>query len=329
MRPQISFVIPCYNSEKTIESVVQEIIETVGDKNKYEIILVNDGSRDHVWKVISEMSSVNEHIVGINLSKNFGQHSAVLAGFHFCNGDYVVALDDDGQTPANQVYDLIFELEKGYDVVYARYPEAKKSLYRQLGSNLATKMSNYIFDIEKGQSFYTGSYFVAKKFIIDEMIKYENSFPYLGGLVLRTTRNIGYVDINHKERMEGKSGYKLGRLISLWINGFTAFSVKPLQFSTYFGFFTALIGFLYTMVIIIRKLFIPELETLIPYGWSSQTAIMLMLGGIILINMGLMGEYIGRIYVCINKSPQFVIKEIRGLRQIKVEASGRRNEDKQ
>ena len=144
------------------------------------------------------------------------------------------------------------------------------------------------------------------------MIRYQNCYPYLGGLVLRTTRNIGYVSIQHNDRLAGASGYNLKKLFSLWFNGFTAFSVKPLEVSTYIGFLIALIGFIYTIVIIVRRLFIPELEAIIPYGWSSQTAIILVIGGLILINMGLMGEYIGRIYICINNSPQFVVREVCG-----------------
>ncbi len=162
------------------------------------------------------------------------------------------------------------------------------------------------------KGYYTGSFFVARKYVIEEMIRYNNCYPYLGGLVLRTTRNIGYVSVQHNDRMTGVSGYNLKKLFSLWFNGFTAFSVKPLEISTYIGFFIAFIGFVYTIVIIVRRLFIPELEALIPYGWSSQTSIILVIGGLILINMGLMGEYIGRIYICINNAPQFVVKEVCG-----------------
>lgn len=311
MEKKLSFVIPCYRSQKTVGSVIQEIREMIKKEAKYdyEIILVNDGSPDDVWDVIKEYATQDKHILGVNLARNFGQHSAVLAGYHYCTGDYVISLDDDGQTPAGEVPELIRELETGYDVVYAKYNEMHQKAFRRWGSDFARRMSDYIFGV---RGYYTGSFFVARRFVIDEMIRYQNCYPYLGGLVLRTTRNIGYVSIQHNDRLSGQSGYSLKKLISLWFNGFTAFSVKPLEISTYIGFLFAFIGFVYTIVIIVRRLFIPELEAIIPYGWSSQTAIMLVIGGLILINMGLMGEYIGRIYICINNSPQFVVREVCG-----------------
>lgn len=311
MEKKLSFVIPCYRSQKTVGSVIEEIREMIKKEAKYdyEIILVNDGSPDDVWDVIKEYATLDKHILGVNLARNFGQHSAVLAGYHYCTGDYVISLDDDGQTPAGEVPELIRELETGYDVVYAKYNEMHQKAFRRWGSDFARRMSDYIFGV---RGYYTGSFFVARRFVIDEMIRYQNCYPYLGGLVLRTTRNIGYVSIQHNDRLSGQSGYSLKKLISLWFNGFTAFSVKPLEISTYIGFLFAFIGFVYTIVIIVRRLFIPELEAIIPYGWSSQTAIMLVIGGLILINMGLMGEYIGRIYICINNSPQFVVREVCG-----------------
>ncbi len=311
MEKKLSFVIPCYRSQKTVGSVIEEIREMIKKEAKYdyEIILVNDGSPDDVWDVIKEYATLDKHILGVNLARNFGQHSAVLAGYHYCTGDYVISLDDDGQTPAGEVPELIRELETGYDVVYAKYNEMHQKAFRRWGSDFARRMSDYIFGV---RGYYTGSFFVARRFVIDEMIRYQNCYPYLGGLVLRTTRNIGYVSIEHNDRLSGQSGYSLKKLISLWFNGFTAFSVKPLEISTYIGFLFAFIGFVYTIVIIVRRLFIPELEAIIPYGWSSQTAIMLVIGGLILINMGLMGEYIGRIYICINNSPQFVVREVCG-----------------
>ena len=303
---KISFVIPCYRSEKTILLVVDEIERTMVKKSQleYEIILVNDGSPDNVWEVISTKAKSSECIIGINLAKNFGQHSALMAGYNQCTGDCVVSLDDDGQTPACEVFRLIDELEKGYDVVYASYPENHQNAFRRLGSVMAKKMSDYMFDIKDDRK--GSSYFVARKFIIDEVIKYEHSYPYISGLVLRTTRNIGVVSIQHRDRINGVSGYNLKSLISLWLNGFTAFSVKPLELCAYAGFGMAGLGFVYVLYIIIKRIITPTIVE----GWSSLIAINLIVGGIIMIMLGLIGEYIGRIYICINNSPQYVIKEI-------------------
>ena len=307
---KISFVIPCYRSENTVIKVVEEIEQTVPTREgfDYEIILVNDGSPDNVWEVIKARSSEDSKVTGINLAKNFGQHSALLAGYNHCSGDYVISLDDDGQTPADELYSLVDELEKGFDIVYASYGEVHQNLFRRIGSKFAKMMSDYMFDIH-GDDRQGSSYYIARKFVIDEMIKYKNPYPYMAGLILRTTRNMSYVHVNHRDRMEGKSGYSLKGLISLWMNGFTAFSVKPLQLGTYVGFFFAFVGFVFAIITVIRKLFIsPNMEA----GWSSIISIMLVVGGIIMIMLGLIGEYVGRIYICINNSPQYVIKDIAG-----------------
>lgn len=307
MNRKLSFVIPCYRSENTVMIVVDEIENTVSQRPEYdyEIILVNDCSPDNVWNVISERAKTDDKVIGINLSKNFGQHSALMAGYNNVSGDIVVSLDDDGQTPACDVFKLIDELDKGYDIVYAQYPETRQSCFRRLGSNFTKKITDYLFDI-KGDNRKGSSYFVAKRYLVDEMVKYKNAYPYLAGLVLRSTRNISVVNIEHRSRIEGQSGYSINKLLALWLNGFTAFSIKPLKLGTYCGFFLAALGFVYAMVTVIRKLFItPMMEA----GWSSIISIMLVIGGVVLIMLGLMGEYIGRIYICINNSPQYVVKE--------------------
>ena len=145
-----------------------------------------------------------------------------------------------------------------------------------------------------------------KRFVVDEIIKYDHSYTYIAGLVLRATRNIGYVPIEQRERYEGKSGYSLKGLISLWLNGFTAFSVKPLEIGSFLGGFFAFVGFVVAIVTIIRKIIIPDIQA----GWSSIISTILIIGGFIMLMLGLIGEYIGRIYICINNAPQFVIKEI-------------------
>ncbi len=311
----LSFVIPCYRSQNTILKVVDEIERTVKTRDgyDYEIILVNDCSPDNVWSVIADLAKRNSRVTAINLAKNFGQHSALLAGYNHCSGDYVISLDDDGQTPADELYKLVDKLNEGFDVVYASYGEVHQNLIRRLGSNFAKAMSDYMFDI-KGDKNHGSSYYIAKKFIIDEMIKYKNPYPYMGGLVLRVTRNIGFVFVTHRDRMEGRSGYSFKGLVNLWLNGFTAFSVKPLRIGSYIGFLSSILGILYAIYIIIKKLFInPDLQT----GWSSIISVIMIIGGIIMLMLGLIGEYIGRIYICINNSPQYVIKEIESQKNIK------------
>lgn len=303
----LSFVIPCYRSEKTVMTVVDEIEDTVVKRPEfdYEIILVNDGSPDNVWSVIEKRAKQDEHVIGINLAKNFGQHCALMAGYNQTIGDYVFSLDDDGQTPANAMFDLIDKLEEGFDIVFASYPETHQNAFRRWGSDFAKKMTDFMFDV-KGDDRKVSSYFVMRRFIVDEIVRYKHSYPYIAGLILRTTRNIETVPIEHRDRIQGKSGYNLRSLISLWLNGFTAFSVKPLELGAYIGFFTAVVGFIFVIYTIVRKLINPD----IMMGWSSLMAVLLIISGVIMIMLGMIGEYIGRIYICINNSPQYVVKEV-------------------
>lgn len=302
---KISFVIPCYASGMTIQNVIDELKETIHTDGRYdyEVIMVNDCSPDNTYEIITNICRENSNMLGINLAKNFGQHAALMAGFNHISGEVIVCLDDDGQTPANEVFKLIEKIEAGYDVVYASYENKKHTLIRNMGSNFNRKMTESLLD--KPKDLYISSYFAVRRFIIDHIVEYQHSYPYVIGLVLRTTKNITNVPINHKEREHGTSGYTMKKLLSLWINGFTAFSVKPLRIATFSGSFVAMLGFLYTLYTIINKLINPE----VPLGWSSTMAAVMLIGGLILLVLGMVGEYIGRLYMCINNAPQYIIRE--------------------
>ena len=302
----VSFVIPCYCSEKTIASVLDEIRGAMQGlpQYAYEVILVNDGSPDNTFETLRALANSDCHVTAIDLARNFGQQSAIMAGLSHSSGDYVVCLDDDGQTPADEVGKLLQKLEEGYDVVYASYEHKQHSWFRNWGSRVNGKMTGIM--LGKPKNLALTSYFAVKRFIVLEMLKYKHSFPYSEGLVLRSTRRICNVPVHHRQRQEGTSGYTLGKLIALWMNGFTSFSVKPLRLATYLGALSALLGFLYAIVIVIKHF----VDSSIPEGWSSTMALQLVMGGIILVVLGLIGEYIGRIYICINASPQFVEREI-------------------
>ena len=305
----LSFVIPCYNSEKTIKIVVDEIVETVTAEKHYdyEIITINDGSKDNVIDVLYAVAEENPKIKVIDLVKNFGQHSALLTGLRHVSGDIIVCLDDDGQTPANECFRLINALNDKIDVVYARYTVKHHSAFRNWGSRVNGLVSRYL--IGQPKDLYMSSYFACKRYVADEVVKYDKPYPYLGGLVLRTTNNITDVVIDHKDRMVGESNYNLGKLFSLWLNGFTAFSIKPLRIASLAGAFCSACGFIYAVVIIIKKLIRPDIQV----GYSSMMASILFIGGMIMLMLGLIGEYIGRIYISINNSPQSVIKDKKNL----------------
>lgn len=302
---KISFVIPCYRSEKTLPAVVKEIQDKLNTMPEftYDIFLVNDCSPDNTLEVIRGLCEQYDNIKGISFSKNFGQHAALMAGLRHSDGDYVVCLDDDGQTPADEVDKLIAKLEEGFDAVYAKYDHKQHSSFRNLGSKVNELMLRVMLD--KPADLYVSSYFAVKRFVVDDMICYANSYPYVIGLVLRTTKNIANVMVNHREREEGSSGYTLRKLMSLWFNGFTAFSVKPLRIATMVGGFSAVLGFTYGLYTIIKRFVNPN----VPMGFSAMMSAIVFFGGMMMLLLGLIGEYIGRIYISLNNSPQYVIRE--------------------
>lgn len=303
----ISFVIPCYCSAKTIHSVITEISETMNgrqEKYEYEIILVNDNSKDNTWDVINSLARENDKITAIDFSKNFGQPSALLAGFSVAKGNYIMTSDDDGQTPVKLFWDFVDKMKEGNDVVCVKYTQRhRKSLFRSFGTSLNNFMSYYILD--KPKDVFLSSFFLAKRFVIDEIVKYDNPYPYIAGLLLRTTSKIGYIEVEQRERLSGNSGYNFKKLLSLWLNGFTAFSVKPLRVSIVIGFLSVACSLFFLIFLLIKKLLVPSTQM----GYSSIMITILFFSGVILCVLGMIGEYIGRIYMCINNEPQFVIRE--------------------
>lgn len=302
----ISFVIPCYRSEQTIEGVVEEInsvCQGIMEGYDHEIILVNDCSPDNTISVIKSLCDKYSFITGIDFARNFGQHSALMAGLRESKGDIVICLDDDGQTPPMECVKLIKALEDGADVAYARYSHKKHSLFRNFGSYVNEEMARFMLD--KPKELYVSSYFATKRFVVDDMIRYENSYPYVIGLVLRSTRNIVNVDVDHRSREVGNSGYTLKKLLGLWMNGFTSFSVKPLRIATVMGCIASMLGFIYGIIVIIQKIILPDRVL----GFSSLMSVLVFFGGMIMIMLGLIGEYVGRIYISMNASPQYVIRE--------------------
>lgn len=309
MRKLVSIVIPCYRSAQMLCGVVADIereMEQIRDKYQWELILVNDCSPDNTFEVIRELCRTKKNICGVNLARNFGQHAALMAGFHQVKGDILVCMDDDGQTPAFAIKDLLQGVEDGSDVVYARYEHKHHNAFRNFGSRVNDLMLKLM--LGKPTDLYVSSFFAARRFIVDEMLRYQNAYPYVIGLVLRATRNIKNVTVEHQDRREGESGYTLGKLLGLWFNGFTAFSEKPLRIATMIGTGCAFLGFLYGLYTIIKKL----LNPIVPIGFSSLMSAIMFIGGMLMLMVGLVGEYIGRMYICMNNAPQYVVREIVG-----------------
>ena len=302
----LSLVIPCYNSENTIRAVLDEFLAAVKTRSdvSYEIILVNDSSKDKTWDTIMALAYEIPEITCIDFAKNFGQPSALMAGFAATKGKYVITADDDGQIPISRVFDFWDKLEEGYDVVCAKYNYREQpSLFRKFGTFLNESMAQHI--LKKPKEVALASFFIARRFVIEAMLEYENAYPYIAGLLLRTTHNIGNLVVEQRDRLAGNSGYSFIKLLRLWMNGFTAFSVIPLRVATLCGGIVSVAGLFFAIMVIVKKLLNPSISE----GWSSTISIILIVGGMILLVLGMIGEYIGRIYISLNKSPQYVIRQ--------------------
>ena len=303
----LSFVIPCYRSEFTIESVIEEIRETVMKRKSeydYEIIAVNDCSPDNVYQKLRDMAEKDKRIKVVNFAKNMGKHAAVMAGYSIAAGDYIVNLDDDFQSPVCELWKLMEPFKDGYDIVMADYPKKKQSAFKNFGSRINSLMIRVLLDKPKELTYENLS--IMKSFVAKEMINYKNPYPYLEGLMLRTTQNIARVCVEERERGDGKTtGYTFRKSLQLMINGLTAFSVKPLRIATYTGVIFSVAGFVFGIVTIIRKF----LDINKVMGYSSLMSALMFIGGVILMVLGMIGEYVGRIYICLNASPQYVIKD--------------------
>ncbi len=302
---KVSFVIPCYCSEHTISDVVSEIVEVMSHTDyKIEIILVDDASVDCTWHVIEKLVQKHFFVKGIALAKNFGQHAAIMAGYRECTGHYVVSLDDDGQSPVDQIPEMLQYLEKNhFDVVFGTCDKPGFGLFRRLGSRLNRWMAELLFDRPKQHRIV--STYVMKKYIVDEITRYINPYVYMSGLIFRATNQIGFLEVHHRVRQSGSSRYSLSKLINLWMNGVTAFSIRPLRAASFLGIFISFLGMLAIIVTIVKKIF----ENQSPMGWSSLICVFLFIGGIVLMAIGMIGEYIGRIYMCVNLAPQYVIRQ--------------------
>lgn len=309
MKMEISVVIPCYCSSATIKAVTAEVEQVMTELNfaEYEIILVNDCSPDKgaTISAIRELCQQNFHIKGVDLAKNCGQAAATMAGLSMASGDLIVVGDDDGQTPFLYVAEMYQKMQEcSYDVVCANYvSRGHRSAIRNIGSWMAIKMTYYTLEIPKNVM--VSVFFLSKSFVVREMLRYTNPYPYILGLITQVTHNIGNIDISQRDRISGQSGYTFHKLLSMWLDGFTAFSIKPLRISVFAGILCAGLGFLIGFVTIVRKLLTPEIMA----GYTSMLAATLFIGGIIMLMLGLIGEYIGRIYICLNSRPQYVVKE--------------------
>ena len=302
---KVSICIPCYKARDTIGKLTEGIREVMTQNKNYdyEIILVNDGSPDDTFEVIADLARKNSHIIAYDLSKNFGESSALMAAFSKASGDYIVRMDDDGEHDPKYLPDLIRKLEEGYDYVCARFLSYHHSLYKRIGSKFNYWFLTKMMNIPKGSIM--SSYNISRRYVIEEILKYDNPKPYIDGMVWAVTTRTASIPIEHGYRYAGESGYNLRKSLSLWLNGVTSFSIKPLRLASFSGFVFAFAGFIIGVIVVIDKLLNPEISA----GWTSIFAVLLFVGGFIMILLGLIGEYVGRAYLISNHIPQYVIRE--------------------
>ncbi len=302
---QSSIVIPVYNGERTIRPLVDRLIDELGS-DSLEIVLVNDGSRDDSDLVCRSLQAERpETIVYLELARNFGEHNAVMTGLRHAKGDYVVIMDDDFQNPPEAVPRLIRHASNhDYDVVYTYYPVKAHSWLRNLGSRFNDACATLLLDKPRG--LYLSSFKCLSRFAVQEVIRYTGPYPYVDGLVLKTTRNIGKIEVHHAPRAEGKSNYTIGRLIALWLRVVLNFSVMPLRLGVLVGFLCSLLGLGLGVLMVLERILRPDL----PVGWTSVIVAVLVLAGAQLMMLGLLGEYLGRLYLTANQTPQSVVRHI-------------------
>ena len=305
--PELSLVIPVYNGSRTIGPLVEQTAKIFGSTS-FEIVLVNDGSADDSETVCAQLAEkFPQTVTFVHLSRNFGEHSAVLAGFTQARGRYVAVLDDDGQNPPEEVIRMLDELKrKNYDVVYGHYIEKKHSWFRNLGSRFNDRIATLM--LHKPKDLYLSSFKVMNRFLVNEIIKYRGPYPYTDGLIYRVTRNIGQIPVEHRVSQSGQSRYTLRRLVRLWLNMFLNFSIQPLRISVYVGLFASCLSIVALVAILIDKLWITKNVTL---GIPTVLGSIVFFAGIQLMILGLVGEYLGRLYLDHTGTPQYVVRYVR------------------
>ncbi len=311
---RLSVLVPVYNGGTSIGTLVDEVTGKLGSEYpELEIVLVNDGSVDDSHPKCVEVSEKHAGVVKyIRLARNFGEHNAVMCGLRFVTGDAVAIIDDDFQNPPAEIKRLVDKLGEGYDVVYSYYPTRKDNLFRRFGSAFNDRVATML--INKPRNLYLSSFKVMNRFLIQTVIDYDGPFPYIDGIILRSTGSIAQQDCHHEERRAGQSGYTLRRLVRLWLNMFTGFSITPLRWASFLGLMTSLCGFLLGLYFILSRIFDGLLiKNTIPPGWASLIVCVTVSSGLQLCVLGVLGEYLGRLFLTMNKTPQFVVRETFGV----------------
>ncbi len=278
-------------------------MSAAGLTGRFELILVNDASPDGSWKVIQALTAQHGFVKGICLSRNFGQHNATMAGLNQAQGDIVVIMDDDLQHPPQTIMSLVTAVRDGYDVCYTRYINRQHAYWKRLGSWFNDRMASFL--LRKPRGLYLSSFKALHRRVVLEVIRYDGPYAYVDGLILDVTHHITSVPIEHQARHEGKGNYDLRRSLSLWLKMATSFSIIPLRIASFTGMVLAAVSAILIVALVVQKLLHPET----PAGWTSLVMTVLFVGGLQLLCLGVIGEYLGRAYLKVNHKPQFAIRE--------------------
>ena len=305
MQPALSFVVPMYNASTTIERVVRDI-EQLEVPGGHEIVLVDDCGGDDTVEVCRQLlSTARVPITVVAHARNFGEHNAVLTGWRHARGMHIVNLDDDGQNPPREALRLWqHAVASGKDVVYGHYDTKRHSAFRNFGSWLTNRMTDWALD--KPAGFYLSSFRCVSASTARQVITYSGPYPYIDGLLLQVTQSIDSIVVSHEARQVGASGYTLRRLIRLWLSAWLNFSLLPLRIATLTGFTMATIGMGAFLVV----LWLWYVGRGPQYGFGWLMSALLIFSGIQLVMLGLIGEYLGRMFLTINQRPQAVVREV-------------------
>jgi glycosyltransferase involved in cell wall biosynthesis len=300
----LSIVIPVYNGAKTVAELVGALA-ALDIEGGHEIILVNDGSPDNSLAICRGlMRSCAVPLTVVNLARNFGEHNAVMAGLREACGAWVITMDDDLQNPPSEVVRLLqYAQASGKEAIYTWYGSKEHAAWRNIGSRFTNRVADVVLD--KPQGLYLSSFRCLSAFVVEHVIRYTGPFPYIDGLVLQVTQSIDRVEVKHLPRADGRSNYTLRRLIRLWLNMFVNFSVMPLRLSTLTGFAISIFGAIASVLVFIEAMFYKT-----PQGWGSIMAAVLLLSGVQLLILGIVGEYLGRLYLTINGKPQSIVATV-------------------
>jgi glycosyltransferase involved in cell wall biosynthesis len=301
----LTFVVPMYNAAQTIAALVHDI-ERQQVEGGHEIVLVNDGGQDNTMQVCRELvHTARVPITVIEHARNFGEHNAVLTGWRHARGAHIVNLDDDGQNPPGEAVRLWRHATvSGADVVFGHYEIKQHSLWRNFGSWLTNRVTDVALD--KPSGFYLSSFRCVTAFVAQQVVTYAGPYPYIDGLLLQVTQRIDSIVVAHEPRRSGASGYTLRRLLRLWLSAWLNFSLLPLRLATFAGLATAALGLIAFVVVL--WLWIVNRGPAYGFGWLMTA--FLIFSGTQLVMLGLIGEYLGRMFLTVNQRPQAVVREI-------------------